>query len=128
MTGTCIYDHSVCSEVWGSCRSILTSLSIVDVIQAGVDRIFFFFFLVTTWSWERKCFHSQFAIRGSKAKMQQEREERLLFVFELLCLGSKNPRSFCAKVWYFIFVRFNSFFSINIPPLLFFFLTSRSSG
>lgn len=44
VAGTCISDHSVCSEVWGSCRSILTSLSIVDVIQAGVDRSFFFFF------------------------------------------------------------------------------------
>lgn len=74
------------------------ALSKMRVIQAETNRSlsflgFIYLFVLTA----AGRISSQSAIGESKAKIQQEqrREERILSLFEFLCLGSKNPRS-CA--------------------------------
>lgn len=59
----------------GGAVIVFHALSIVDVIQSGIDRIFFF--LATAGSCEKK--YDKFAIGENKAKIQQkQRIEKIL--------------------------------------------------
>ena len=98
--GTCVFDVSDCSGGWGAI-TVFHPLSTVDVIQAGDNRnqsISGIFLPTTAGSWEQKYFHSQSAIGGNKANVQEEqrREKKESCLYLNSCVQAlKSQKLLC---------------------------------